>query len=637
MSSTSSACAQEAPNLRGTPESPLTSTVTRPQACERCWKRKQKCDRRLPACTSCSGLGAECIPRNQDFNTVSELSHTSVIGYVSSLKRRIANLEEQSLHRKRSRTHSGRAESCHGSSPMDDSLTTPRDAISITSSRALDTVNINRHGTEDSSVRATMGAIGFLSRNAMAEPRDNSDDLPRKFSLAEVISGALAIDGRDPSTAMPAPQTPDMNSRLSSESRDLTLEHVRKFLEWPIIMPYIDKDIYLRQCEDVMACRTDCHAAQSPPPLHVFNLHMACAIGISLSPTSTHLSFLNASLHSAALGELPSILRTESTLEHIHCMIMLTIYSLYNFSGGSAWHLLGLAMKTCISLDLHREPDANSSIGLPEADRRRWLFWAVYSFDRMLSLVMDRPLSIQDDYISVQLPAEDDGLSITTKTPHQTSQTIRYLVLYSQLVSSIRSGRREDILLTYSNIVHWRDLPPNVDRQSPSAPHLLYLFEQLSCRALIHLASLTPQTIVRNEFWLGNNQDLETDTINTSYQFINRSYDLFIKGSFVCSFIDAYDIFQAAVAFACLTRRRSQNDFAARRLAEVTEVISKASTLVTIAASRFPALAAFQQVLLSLSTRNMETDETTSNTVSWNHFPDIIPRRSQRLIRFTFT
>ncbi|KAK1503539.1 hypothetical protein CABS01_08928 [Colletotrichum abscissum] len=285
-----------------------------------------------------------------------------------------------------------------------------------------------------------MGAIGFLSRNAMAEPRDNSDDLPRKFSLAEVISGALAIDGRDPSTAMPAPQTPDMNSRLSSESRDLTLEHVRKFLEWPIIMPYIDKDIYLRQCEDVMACRTDCHAAQSPPPLHVFNLHMACAIGISLSPTSTHLSFLNASLHSAALGELPSILRTESTLEHIHCMIMLTIYSLYNSSGGSAWHLLGLAMKTCISLDLHREPDVNSSIGLPEADRRRWLFWAVYSFDRMLSLVMDRPLSIQDDYISVQRK--------TMAYPLQRRRRIKYrkpfAILYSTLNWFQVSGQEDE-------------------------------------------------------------------------------------------------------------------------------------------------------------------------------------------------
>lgn len=61
-----------------------------------------------------------------------------------------------------------------------------------------------------------------------------------------------------------------------------------------------------------------------------------------------------------------------------------------------------------------------------------------------------------------------------------------------------------------------------------------------------------------NDFWLRNNQDLETDTINTSYQFVDRSYDLFTKGKFVFSFIDAYDIFQAAVAVVCLTRRRSQ-------------------------------------------------------------------------------
>ncbi|KAK1704785.1 fungal-specific transcription factor domain-containing protein [Colletotrichum acutatum] len=597
-----------------------------------------QCDRRLPACTSCSGLGAECIPRNQDFNTVSELSHTSVTGYVASLKRRIADLELESLHRKRSRTHSGRAGSCHGHSPMDESLATPRDAMSTTSSRTTDPVNTNRHATEDSSVRATMGAIGFLSRNAMAEPRDNSDDLPRKFSLAEVISGALAIDGRDPSTAMPAPQTPDMSSSLNLGSRDLTLEHIRKFLEWPIIMPYIDEDIFLQQCEGVLAYRTQSHAAQKPPPLHVFNLHMACAIGISVSPTSTHLSFLSSNLHSAALSELPSILRTESALEHIHCMIMLTIYSLFNSSGGSAWHLLGLGIKTCISIGLHRDPDLHSSLRISEANRRRWMFWAVYSFDRMLSLIMDRPLSIQDDDISVQLPAKDDGLSSSMETPHHRLQTLRYLVLYSRLVSSIRSGKQENILLAYSNIIHWRDLPPNVDRQSPSTRHLLYLFEQLSCRALIHLKSSPPQAIVRDDdLWLGNDQDLETDTINASYQFINRSYDLFVKGSFVCSFIDAYDIFQAAVAFVCLTRRRSQDNFAMRRLAEVTEVIGKASTLVTIVASRFPALAAFQQVLLSLSTRNMESDGTTPNTVSWSHFPNIIPLRSQQLIRCTFT
>ncbi|KAF4831115.1 Protein STB5 [Colletotrichum tropicale] len=360
MSSASSTGAREASNARESLEPPPTTAQTRPQACERCWKRKQKCDRRLPACNSCSVLGVECIPRNQDFNTISELSHTSVVGYVASLKRRVADLEEESFSRKRSRTYSCRADSIRDQSSDHDNVARSRDATSVLSSQAMHPAGSNGHDNDDSSVRATMGAIGFLSRSAMAEPRDNSDDLPRKFSLAEVIAGALAIDGRDPSTATPAPQSPGITNHLASVSQVSTLEHVRKFLEWPALLPYLDEDIFLRQC-----------------------------------------------LHSTAIKELPSVLRTEMALEHIHCMIMLLIYSLFNSSGGSAWHLLGLAVKTCISLGLHREPDAHSNLTISEATRRRWLFWTVYYFDRMISLVMDRPVSIQDDDISVRLPMED--------------------------------------------------------------------------------------------------------------------------------------------------------------------------------------------------------------------------------------
>lgn len=246
----------------------------------------------------------------------------------------------------------------------------------------------NGHDNDDSSVRATMGAIGFLSRSAMAEPRDNSDDLPRNFSLAEVISGALAIDGRDPSTAVPAPQSPGITNHLASVSQVSMLEHVRKFLEWSALLPYLDEDIFLRQCESIMASRVQPQPAQNSQSLHNFNVHMACTIGILLSPSSTHLSLLSAGLHSTAIKELPSVLRTEMALEHIHCMIMLLIYSLFNSSGGSAWHLLGLAVKTCISLGLHREPDAHSNLTIPEVTRRRWLFWTVYYFDRYVTLLV---------------------------------------------------------------------------------------------------------------------------------------------------------------------------------------------------------------------------------------------------------
>ncbi|KAK1959836.1 hypothetical protein LY78DRAFT_662955 [Colletotrichum sublineola] len=84
-------------------------------------ERKQKCDRRLPACTACQTQGVECIPRNQDINSLSELSNASVISFVESLKRRIADLEHnvQSSSRKRARTESYRAESTDGPSPAD--------------------------------------------------------------------------------------------------------------------------------------------------------------------------------------------------------------------------------------------------------------------------------------------------------------------------------------------------------------------------------------------------------------------------------------------------------------------------------------------------------------------------------------
>lgn len=101
----------------------------------------------------------------------------------------------------------------------------------------------------------------------------------------------------------------------------------------------------------------------------------------------------------------------------------------------------------------------------------------------MTSLVMDRPVSIQDDDISVrvsrapkeqntmpvvlkliktiQLPMEDGHVPGSADISSKRLPISRYLILYSQLISRIRAGRKDDVLLTYSNIIHWRDLPPN--------------------------------------------------------------------------------------------------------------------------------------------------------------------------------
>ncbi|KAK2052120.1 hypothetical protein LY76DRAFT_527313 [Colletotrichum caudatum] len=592
--------APEPSDSGGTPELPPGASKTRPIACVRCWKRKQKCDRHLPACTACEKQGVECIPRNQDINSLSELSNSSVISYVESLKRRVAELEHsaQSSSRKRARRESDRADSTDVPSPADVDNVCSQDVVSGPPSHA--SVRNVARDNEDPSVRATMGAIGFLSRSAMAEPRDQSDDLPRKFSLGEVVSGALAIDGRDPSKASPAPQTPTVDGHSLTLTRDSTSGYFRRFLECAICLPYLDQAGLMQQYDSVISSNAQSHNG-ARDPLHIFNVHMALAIGIMTVPDSAHLSMLSAGFHAVATKQLQIILRSEVSLEHIHCMVMLLLYSLFNSVGGSAWHLLGLTVKTCISLGLHREPDSHADLTTAELNRRRWLFWSVYSLDRTLSIAMDRPLSIQDDDISVQIPMEEVDSPVSCQETSARVTLSRYLINYMQVVSSIRTGRRADILLDYSNICHWKDLPPCMERSMFTTLNIADILQQLYCRALTQLVSPIHRADTNTDLLLGTVHDVEMDAIGTCEHFIDRCYGQLTQGGYSGNFVNAYDIFQAAVICACLTWRRNQQASGERQPTKVNGTIHKASILVTAIASRFPALAAFQRVLLTLS------------------------------------
>ena len=100
---------------------------------------------------------------------------------------------------------------------------------------------------------------------------------------------------------------------------------------------------------------------------------------------------------------------------------------------------------------------------------------------------------------------------------------------------------------------------------------------------------------------------LENETLASCRLVIERMYDRSDRGEFVCSFIDAYDIFAAGVAFACITYRHQTGDNDDQDvLMRVTDVMNKCSTLITIISGRFPALKAFNRVILALLSRLIE-------------------------------
>ncbi|KAL8354727.1 hypothetical protein RB601_000474 [Gaeumannomyces tritici] len=630
------------------------SGTKRGQACERCWKRKQKCDRLLPACTACADLGAECLARAQEVDLAAEdvgLTHATVHSYMDVLRQRVADLQRSSRQtdaasppRKRLRTDSfGRTGAVTASM-------SPPDAAG-----------------DDSSVRDTMGAIGFLSNSAMAEPtaggvgEGEGSALPHRLAHTEVVLAALAVAGHDPSAASAsasrfgAAETALLDDHQLPLGRNALLGHVKRFVDSSLMVmvpSYLDENRFIERLDEVAAAAQTSIGISSVLALHRFDAFMAAATGIMMSPDSARsLAFVAASLHGAAVRLLPLILHPSKTLDALHCMCMLFVHALFSPGGGSAWHLLDMAMKTCISAGLHKDPGPGphpAVDGTGEHDAA-WLFWALYVHDRSLSSVMDRPFSIQDSDITVQVPPDEDGTSLEAPSEANRAKraACRHLIRHAQLISSLRDGGGSPSpIFSYSNLYFWRgSLAPTAGNLRIPAQEWTGYLDQLSCRALMCL--IRPGTIQNThahvgapgaadpELLLGNMADVERDAIASCTRLIDRLYtrsrsDAHLSGSF----LDAYDALSAAVMLVCLKRRRpSQEPPVSTALAQVLNSINKACAVITDISGRFHGLRTFQELAMKLSLRVME-DGGSQNGSTWarapggpDRLPLTVPRR----------
>jgi hypothetical protein len=237
------------------------------------------------------------------------------------------------------------------------------------------------NGEEQSSVQDTMSAIGLLSNKAMAESRTNTGDKPHKLAIIESISAALAVDGRDPSKASSSQPVYVMDDQLIPLTRDLTLGHFQRFLDWSVWLPHIDEQRLLEQYEAVLDMSNQ-GVDPARTALPRFNTYLAVAIGISMSPDASRLSSLATNLHAAAVKLLPFILHSQEPLDTLHCMLLLAVFSMFSAAGGSTWHLMGFIMTNCIAAGLHKTVPPRNASDSEYTYRAEWLFWSVYLWDR---------------------------------------------------------------------------------------------------------------------------------------------------------------------------------------------------------------------------------------------------------------
>lgn len=109
---------------------------------------------------------------------------------------------------------------------------------------------------------------------------------------------------------------------------------------------------------------------------------------------------MTAIQHVAAACETRSV-------QNIEAMLLLVIYHLRSATSHGLWYMIGLAMRTCIDLGLHRKSSV-TQLDPYTVQLRRRLFWTVYYLERAIALSLGRPVSISDRHIDIDLPLDVD-------------------------------------------------------------------------------------------------------------------------------------------------------------------------------------------------------------------------------------
>lgn len=132
------------------------------------------------------------------------------------------------------------------------------------------------------------------------------------------------------------------------------------------------------------------------------------------------------------LGQEESVFEAAS-LTSVQALILLSNLSQKRNSPNTGWNLLGLAVRTALSLALHRElPHWN--ITLIERETRRRVWWGLYIFDSGASTTFGRAIMLPDQETmdvhsvlnikdEVRLPnggdLDDVGLTDTSRLRHK--------------------------------------------------------------------------------------------------------------------------------------------------------------------------------------------------------------------------
>jgi hypothetical protein len=506
------------------------ATVRR-KACERCWRRKQKCDRLLPACTNCAEANAACASRNLTYTPAPDQAGLAIErgeSYISSLKRKVDHLQTLQANKEaRIEDHDVHRRSiAEGFMPEEDNdettTTSPTDQM------------------ETQHSRETLDEIGSLVLTAMAEPGDHDiiSALSTTAFLRAETRGFARID--DP-----------IKDFLEQSQSDIVFPHnatahfLARFRAEFDARYGLDYDELTDDHKVVVLQHHNREAVEGEMTFSFAFVYLAVAIGILVTPEARHQQALATKLHQVATHLMTKDDLDRSPLIGLRCLLALTIYALYSNDGGCPWRLINMAAQQAVLLGIHR---GSTGEGVPNATAAgRKLFISLYLLERSVTSSMHRPFALQDEDISSAFWHTNGHQS-----GHYRPERL-HLVDQAQLISSIQG----ELLFQFSSFRHWEETLPlnfgHVESYSEESVdangHLL----QLSCRTLVRISLSDIHGVRQCRLHMFENEEsLEEQTLSRARTFVCLLRKRLDEGTLIPCKLDSYDLLSACVV-CCLT------------------------------------------------------------------------------------
>ncbi|KAL1407846.1 hypothetical protein Q8F55_007282 [Vanrija albida] len=362
------------------------ANVAKPQACQSCQQRKRKCDRIRPQCGNCVARGTKCTFELK----ITERTHpnylTNLLASLEEKERRvqalealvrggmpglahIASLLTEDIPRRYVGPVDAEDDGMGGGSLADEPLAPALAQSILDGLQALDLSR--RHVTQPPIVRIIRSHLGEA---ATAGEKD---------APPEALEPPAHDAASDEDAAV------DQTAVAAWPPYELAVVMADEFLKVNCVYPYLRRGDIL--AEPSSPTPADPDAATTP--LQTCHLFLVFAIGAMwLAQRGSWERIDTTLLRNRAVECLGRVLREDRGVDCVSALLLLCLCSIYDWGGVDLTRLAPLVSRLATAVGLDKEPHG---IGAAERDRRRALFWSVYSVDR-LDITTQLPTQLDD-------------------------------------------------------------------------------------------------------------------------------------------------------------------------------------------------------------------------------------------------